>query len=279
VALAKLTDSRGALTVPQADLGDRSLYYERRGSGSPLLLIQGMAGHHALWGEPLLTALAQDFDVVTYDHRGIGASTDVPGDFTTADLASDSAALLDHLGWAGAHVMGISMGGMVAQELVLGHPDRVRALVLGCTYAGGEGSSLTAPGPLRMFEGMNSGSADVAIRAAYEANLSPVFTADETHFEPFKHISLSVRVPVPVAMRQVQAAFVHNTSQRLPGVTAPTLVLHGTADQMLFYSNGEQIAGLIPGSRLHAFADVGHLFWWERPDETAKLVREHCLRR
>jgi 3-oxoadipate enol-lactonase len=268
---------RKALTVPHADLGNRSLYYERRGSGAPLLLIQGMAGHHALWGEPLLSLLEGDFDIVTYDHRGIGESTDVPGDFAIADLASDAAALLDQLSWDSAHVMGISMGGMVAQELVLAHADRVRALVLGCTYAGGKGSTLTAPGPLRMFEGMNSGSADIAIRAAYEANLSPTFTADESHFEPFKHTSLSVRVPVPLVMRQVQAAFVHNSSERLPSVTTPTLVLHGTADQMLLYSNGEQIVGLIPNSRLHSFADVGHLFWWERPDETANLLSNHCL--
>lgn len=263
--------------MPHAELGDRSLYYERRGSGAPLLLIQGMAGHHALWGEPLLSRLEQDFDVVTYDHRGVGESPDVPGDFTIADLASDAAALLAELGWDSAHVMGISMGGMVAQELVLAHPDRVRTLVLGCTYAGGEGSSLSAPGPLRMLEGMNTGNADIAIRAAYEANLSPTFATDESHFEPFKHISLSVRVPVPVVMRQVQAAFVHDTSQRLPAVTSPTLVLHGTADEMLYYSNGEQIVRLIPASQLHSFAGVGHLFWWERPDETANLLRNHCL--
>ena len=255
-----------------ADLGDRSLYYERRGDDAPLLLIQGMAGHHNIWGEPLLRQLEKDFDVVAYDHRGIGESTDVPGQFSIAELADDAAALLDVLGWQTAHVLGISLGGMVAQELALRHPERVRRLVLGCTYAGGEGSALTAPGPMQMLEAMNSGDAVRAVQAAYTANLSPEYTADESHFEPFMTASLSVRVPVELVLRQAQAAFVHDTSTRLPSLAVPTLVLHGTADQMLLYSNAEQIAGLIPGARLVPFDGVGHLFWWERTEPTADLA-------
>lgn len=263
--------------MPLADLGDRSIYYERRGRGvQPLLLIQGMAGHHAVWGEPWLRLLDEHFDIVAYDHRGIGESSDVPGEFSIADLAEDARALLDVLGIGAAHVMGISMGGMVAQELALAHPDRVRRLVLGCTYAGGEGSTIVAPGPLQMLEAMNTGDVDIAIRAAYTANFSATYAADEGHFEPFKDASLSVRVPVEVVLRQVQAAFVHDTSGRLPGLAVPTLVLHGRADQMVLYSNGEHIARLIPGARLASFDDVGHLFWWERPEASADLVVEHC---
>ncbi len=82
---------------------------------------------------------------------------------------------------------------------------------------------------------------------------------------------------MPVVLRQAQAAFTHDTSTRLPTVTTPTLVMAGTADQMLVHANSVLIASLIPGSRLEIFDDVGHLFWWERPDETANLVREHCL--
>jgi len=82
---------------------------------------------------------------------------------------------------------------------------------------------------------------------------------------------------VEVIMRQVQAAFVHDTSTRLPSVTTPTLVMHGTADDMLVYSNGELIASLIPDAKLHTFTDVGHLFWWERPEESADAVRRHAL--
>jgi 3-oxoadipate enol-lactonase len=260
-----------------AKLGDRELSYLRRGSGEPLLLIQGMAGHHNIWGEPFLSALEKDFDLVAFDNRGIGESTDVPGQFSIADLAADALGVLDAVDWDTAHVMGISMGGMIAQELVLAAPERVRSLVIGCSYCGGEGSALAAPGPMSMLEAMNTGDPEIAVRAGYLANLSPAFTADESHYAPFHDAALSVVAPVEVIMRQVQAAFVHDTSARLPTVTTPTLVLHGTADDMLVYSNGEQIASLIPGAELHTFVDVGHLFWWERPDETAAAVRTHAL--
>jgi 3-oxoadipate enol-lactonase len=264
--------------VPYADLGSRRLYYERRGSGAPLLLIQGMAGHHQLWGEPFLDALAGDFDVVTFNHRGVGDSTDVPGQFTIADLAGDSVRLLDALDWSDANVMGISLGGMVAQQLALLHPERVRTLVLGCTYAGGAGTTTTARGALRMIQAMNTGDIDVAIRTAYEVNLSPTFRQDGSQFEPFKTASLSVRVPVPTVLRQAQAAYVHDTSARLPDLAVPTLVAHGTVDNMIDAANGSYVAELIPKARLEILDGLGHLFWWEQPDAVAGLVRTHCLR-
>lgn len=263
--------------MPLADLGDRQLSYLRRGSGEPLLLIQGMAGHVAVWGEPLLALLEQEFDVVAYDHRGIGDSSAGPGEFSIADLADDAAALLGVLGWDSAHVFGISMGGMVAQELALRHPERVRRLALGCTYAGGEGAQIVAPGPMEMFEAMQTGDREKAISAGFAANLSAAFTADDAHFEPFSAAALATRVPVPVVLQQAQAAFVHDTSARLGEVTAPTLVLHGTDDRMVLYVNAEHLAKLIPGARLHTFDGVGHLFYWERPEETAGLLREHLL--
>lgn len=263
--------------MPAAEFRGRRVHYERRGAGEPLLLIQGMGGHHASWGEAFVSALEPHFDLVSYDHRGIGESTDVPGPFTIADLAADTVDLLDVLGWGSAHVLAISMGGMVAQELVLSRPDRVRRLVLGCTYAGGAGATLDAPGPAKMIEGMRTGDAEIATRAAFEANLSPAFTADESHFPPFRQMGLAVRVPFEVVLRQAQAVGGHDTSTRLPSVSAPTLVVHGSADQMVLPANGEQIAGLIPEARLHVVDGVGHLFWWERPHESAELIRGHCL--
>ena len=260
------------------DLADRQISYTRRGGGgAPLLLIMGMAGHQGLWREDFLARLDRDFDVVTYDHRGIGASTDVAGDFTIAELADDAAAVLDAVGWADAHVFGISMGGMIAQELALKNPHRVRRLVLGCTYCGGPDAVLTAPGPIRMLEAMNTGVVEDAIRTSFGVNLSPAWTADDAHWPDFYGIAVAERVPVPVVMRQAQAAFTHDTSARLPSVAAPTLVIAGTADEMLDYANSELIAALVPGATLHPLPDVGHLFWWERPDETADAIRAHLL--
>src|SRR6476661_6933673 len=98
-----------------------NLHHVRRGAGDPLLLIQGMSGNHEHWGTRLLELLERDFDVIAYDHRGVGWSPEITGSFTIAELAEDADALLDRLGVDSAHVLGISMGGMVAQELALNH--------------------------------------------------------------------------------------------------------------------------------------------------------------
>jgi pimeloyl-ACP methyl ester carboxylesterase len=263
--------------MPFAQLQGRRLYYERRGSGEPLVLVQGMAGHHAIWGEPFLTALARHFDVINLDHRGVGDSTDVPGDFTVLDLAEDVVALLDALGIRDAHVVGASLGGMVAQELVLHHPDRVRRLVIACSYPGGPGSSLRAAGPIRMMSASQTRDVEQAIRAAFVSNLSADYVADERNYDTFKTVSLSVAVPVHVILRQAKAVFVHDASARLGSIEAATLVIHGREDDMLEYLNGELIAKLVPGAELYTFEHTGHLFWWEHPDESAEVIRRHCL--
>ena len=265
--------------MPTADLNGRKLGYVRRGSGEPLLLVPGMAMHNGVWGEPLLRGLERDFDVIALDHRNIAQSDDVAGDFTVVDLADDAVALLDVLGVDAAHLLGFSLGGMVAQEIALRHPGRVCTLVLAATYAGGEGTDLNAPGPLAMLQAGQSGNADVAIRAAFGANFSAAYASDESHYEPFKKASLAERVRVETVIAQARAGFFHNARDRLGAITVPTLVLHGTDDQMILYSNGKVLASLMPGATLHTFDGTGHLFFWEHPDETVELVRKHALGR
>lgn len=262
--------------MPIADLGDRHLHYERRGEGRPLLLIQGMAGHHLMWGESFLADLARDFDVVAFNHRGIGDSSQAEPPYEITDLADDAAALVQALGWAEAHVFGISLGGMVAQELAVRHPDKVRTLTLGCTYAGPDGGSLASPGLRRVAEARTTGDVRKIMRASYEANLSPTLRADESWYARFTDSSLAERVPGPVIVMQQLAALKHDAAAKLGGLAVPTLVIHGTADEVVTFDNAAHVAGSIPGARLEVMADVGHLFWWERPELTAKLLREHA---
>jgi 3-oxoadipate enol-lactonase len=266
--------------MPLAHVGEIELDFERTGSGPPLLAIMGMSGTALHWGEPFLSPLREHFEVIVYDHRGVGASSRLDGSLTTAQMAEDAAALLAALELDAAHVLGISMGGMVAQELALAYPERVRTLTLGCTYCGGEGSSLAAPEALqRLSEAMMSGDRERALRASWEINVSPTMAADGDAYARFQAIAHKRAVALPVIMAQMQACAAHDTNARLAALEMPTLVIHGTADELLPVPNGRLIASRIPGSQLEIFDGVGHLFFWERPELSAELIRTHaaCL--
>jgi len=263
--------------MPIAPVGDIELDYERGGSGPPLLLIMGMSGTALHWGEPFLEALRRDFDVIAYDHRGVGASSRLEGPITIVRMAEDAVGLLDALGIDAAHIVGISMGGMIAQELALAHPERIRTLTLGCTYCGGEGSSLASEDVMRrLAEGMASGDRERALRTAWEVNVSAGFAADADAYAAFHARALKRAVAVPVIMAQMQAITAYETLARLPRLTLPTLIVHGTADQMLPVENAHLIATQIPGSQLEIFDGVGHLFFLERPERSAELICAHA---
>jgi 3-oxoadipate enol-lactonase len=263
--------------VPLVRAGDISLDCERSGSGPPLLMIMGMSGTALHWGEPFLQALQSDFETITYDHRGVGASSRLAGQLTIAQLADDAANLLGALELDSAHVLGISMGGMVAQELALRHPERVRTLTLGCTYCGGEGSALASQEVTqRLITAMSSGDRALALRTVWEINVSAVAAADEQSASRFLEIAERRAVAVPVIMAQMQAVLGHDTRARLGQVRAPTLVIHGTEDQMLPVANGPLIGSLIPGARLEILDGVGHMFFWEQPQRSAELIRSHA---
>ncbi|MGE5336166.1 MAG: alpha/beta fold hydrolase [Nitrososphaerota archaeon] len=264
--------------MPSVRVPAAELHYERAGCGEPLLLIQGMSGTHVSWGEPFLAPLRERFDVIAFDNRGIGLSAPVDGPFTIAEMAADTAALMGELGLESAHVVGISMGGMIAQELALAHPERLRSLTLGCTFCGGPGSRMMPEENARkLMEAMASGDRERAIRAGYEVNLSPSFRADESHFAAFHEMATTVPAAKATIQLQIQAIFGHDTRDRLGGISAPTLVIHGTEDGVLPYPNGELVASLVPGGRLETLEGVGHMFWWEQPERSAELVSAHAL--
>jgi 3-oxoadipate enol-lactonase len=185
---------------------------------------------------------------------------------------------MDAAGFETAHVLGISMGGMTAQQLALAAPERLRTLTLGCTYPGGAGASLADPADAQeLLEAFASGDLDRALRAAYEINLSPDFRADEAAFAPFGEMARALPAPQSTVQLQLQAVVGHDVQTRLAEIAAPTLVVHGTADKMIPVGNGELIASLIPAARLELMEGVGHMFWWEEPARSAELIRSHAL--
>jgi 3-oxoadipate enol-lactonase len=259
-------------------VGDVELDYERSGSGPPLLLIMGMSGTALSWGEELLEDLRRDFDVIAYDHRGVGASTHLDGPITIREMAADAAGLLRALEIDSAHMLGISMGGMIAQELALAHPELIRTLTLGCTYCGGpRGVHLSEDVLQRIVHARKSGDRELAVRTSWETNVSAEFAADDEEWARFVARANRRSVALAVIAQQAFAISQHDTSARLSEIELPTLVLHGTADQLLPFPNGQLIAELIPGAQLEIFDGAGHMFFLERPQRSAELLRAHAV--
>jgi pimeloyl-ACP methyl ester carboxylesterase len=120
---------------------------------------------------------------------------------------------------------------------------------------------------------MLSGDPERAIRTSFEINVSPGYGADQSAYATFYEMATALPTAVPVLMLQIQAIGAHDTLDRLGEITAPTLVVHGTLDEMLPYSNAVLIASRIPNARLETFEGVGHMFWWEQPERSADAIR------
>jgi 3-oxoadipate enol-lactonase len=228
-----------------------------------------------MWGEELLGGLEDGFDIVAYDHRGIGRGDRAEGPFSTADLADDAAAVIASAGWQAANVVGISLGGMVAQELALRHPQMVSSLTIGASTAGGP-EGLISETSRRMVEALATRDVEHSTRTSFEANLSRRFAEEVPGaFELYCSRSLAVKVPVPVILFQWEAALAHDAADRVGGITAPTQILHGTADAGIPVVNAHQLSRLMPNARLELFDGAGHLFWWEDPERAVKVIAAH----
>lgn len=267
----------GSSSMPRVDAGGSELNYERSGGGEPLLLIQGMSATHLAWGRAFLEPLERSFECIVFDNRGMGLSGPAQMPFTTADMAGDVAGLLDALELESAHVLGISMGGMIAQELALAHPTRIRTLTLGATWCGGPEGTLMTDEDLRMLgAAMASGDREQVHRAMWEINLSPDFRAEKSNYEAFREMATELKAPKDVIFEQMRACAGHNTSTRLSRISVPTQAIHGTADRIIGVNNGVQIGRLL-GIEPQLMDGVGHMFWWEQPERAASLVRDHAL--
>lgn len=265
--------------MPSVDAGGTELHYAHAGEGEPMLLIQGMSATHMTWGRPFLAPLEQSFECIVFDNRGMGRSGRAELPFSTADLAADTIGLLDALEIERAHVVGISMGGMIAQEMALAHPGRFRTLTIGATYCGGPKGRLMDPADLKLLgAAMASGEREQVFRAMWEINLSPGFRQDEARFAEFCEMASALPAPMEVILQQMRACGEHDTSARLDRVSIPTQVVHGTADRLLVVENGIQIASLL-SVEPQLLENVGHMFWWEQPEHSAALVRDHALAR
>lgn len=242
------------------------LHVQRSGSGEPLLWITGFAISSEIFA-PVMDDYAAELDCIRFDNRGAGRS-DVPWRPTSIpELAADAVRLLDALELDSAHVYGLSMGGMVAQELALRFPDRVRALVLGGTWHGGPRAVLPTP---RIAAAMTTHGAPAVVRArlAGRALFSERFRAEHPDLVARHLRNLAAH---PASARglalHLAATTCHDTRARLPRITAPTLVMHGGADELTPVGNARLLAELIPDATLEVLPGAGHGYLLEQPRE------------
>jgi 3-oxoadipate enol-lactonase len=248
-----------------ADNAGVRIAYESSGEGPPLLLMQGIG--YARWSwDPVVPALAERFRVLNFDNRGIGESDVPPPPYTARQLAEDGLAVLDDAGVERAHVVGASLGGMAAQELAAGFSDRVDRLVLACTTPGGPESF---PMPERTVALMTSGA---TLRQFVENALADEPDADLVE-RILRHREATAQ-PFEAWSAQAAAGATFDALDRVAGIEAPTLVLHGTEDAVVDSRNSALLGLRIPDSRVELFPGGGHLFFWEQPERFTEAVTE-----
>jgi len=257
--------------VPIVDSGDASLWWDETGAGDPpLLLIQGLGYTADMWHR-VLPALAAKRRVVVFDNRGVGRSSVPDEQWTVEQMADDAIAVLDAAGGDAAHVFGVSMGGLIAQEVALRHPDRVAKLVLGCTHPGGREAARMDPAAAAMLMDREPKSAREAIEASLPFIYSPTTSSEAIDAD------VQVRLRFPLRAKaywgQLDAMRGHpGTHDRLGDIKAPTLVLHGDADRLVQPANATLLVDAIPGAKLVWLPGASHVFWTDQPDRTVDEV-------
>jgi pimeloyl-ACP methyl ester carboxylesterase len=255
--------------VPTARNQDASLYYESTGAGAPVLLVMGLGMNATGWWRTVPVLAAAGLRVLAFDNRGVGRSDRPPGgvgSYSIAMMADDAVSVLDAAGVERAHVYGISLGGMIAQEVVLRHPERVERLVLGATTPGGGRATPAAPETLAFFHRRGEMTAEEAVWASVPYNYAPRTRAE--HGDRIaQDIRERLRYPIePEPYRaQLAAALGHSTDARLDAVAAPTLVVHGDVDLMVPPANGRLLRELIRGAQLLELPGAAHLYPTDDP--------------
>ncbi|MGD0212274.1 MAG: alpha/beta fold hydrolase [Terriglobales bacterium] len=245
-----------------------NIYWDEQGEGEALLLIMGLGYTSVMWHRTR-PGLAQHYRTVAFDNRGVGRSEVPPGPYSIAAMASDAAAVLDAAGIARAHVFGVSMGGMIAQEFALQYPARTLSLILGCTSPGGPLATHAKSDVIDVLfaRGMTPEQARDAILPFIYDPATPREKIDE---------DLNVRqpwLPSPAGyIAQLQGIMTWEGYSRIAQIKAPTLVIHGKSDALIPPGNGELLAQHIPGAKLVLLDHASHLFLTDQVEASEKAI-------
>ena len=260
--------------MPKANVQGINLYYEVYGSGYPLILIRGLGSNADHW-YCQVPAFSSHYSVVVFDNRGIGRSDIPDAPFTISKMAEDTVFLMDVLGIPKAHILGISMGGMIAQEIALKYGQRVNGLILACTHCGGKQAVQAAPYIIKdlsesLFAG-TQGAAQKAIRCLFSDR---TVQQDPGIVQRYEEASKRFPSAPQVLIHQLKAIQGHDTWRDLVNIQNPTLVLAGKEDVLIPPENSKILAGRIPNARLRVIEGGGHQFLIEQPDAFNNAVLE-----
>jgi 3-oxoadipate enol-lactonase len=252
------------------------LRYEIRGHGEPVALIMGFSGSGRGWGEAFLKLMEERFRIFVIDNRGTGESDKPDAEFTLGELAADIVAVLDHAKTPRAHIFGISMGGMIAQEFALAYPARTRGLVLGCTNCGASHSVPADPAAIANLIPAPGMVPIVQARRAFSVACGKAFLNSERGqtilTQAMAEMGNYPVTPMHTFMRQGQAIGGFDSFARLGQIKSPTLIIHGDDDSIVPYANADVLQGAITGSKKHTLKAAGHMFFWEVPEETVRVA-------
>ncbi len=256
------------------ELPDAVIHYQVEGAGDPILLIRGYGSHLGWWHPAFIDALKPHFSLILYDHRGTGKSEHRGGEYSIPVLADDAAKLLEAIGIEEAIIFGLSMGGMVAMEMALSYPQRVKGLILGATHCGGEEM---VPPSEKVIAALLSRAGATGTGEINEEWLSLAFTPEFVSGNPGAveaYLARAASLPTPPEIMKMQAAAVANFSiwGRLQKIKAPTWILHGKEDAVVPRENAEILVERIPGARVTYLNGLGHDFPAQEPVYTAGVI-------
>jgi pimeloyl-ACP methyl ester carboxylesterase len=265
--------------MPHVSANGINIYHEVHGQGEPLFLIAGLGATHHLW-ELQVASLSRDWQVIVFDNRGSGQSDKATAPYSIALFADDTAALMDALGIEKAHVYGESMGGLIAQEFALRHPQRLRGLVLGCTTCGGPRSVPLSPEAASLLSGMPVVPPEEVVERVLSLFYSPKYRLEHGEEARLRIQSyFPLQTPPDAYARQLAACVAFDAYDRLPKIAAPTLVINGAEDALIPVENSRIMAKRIPKAELVLFPEAGHLYFHEVPEEADAAVTEFLRRR
>jgi len=252
--------------MPTIRVNDINMYYETFGTGSPLVLIMGLR-RNLTWWYRQIPELSRHYRVVAFDNRGAGRSDKPVMEYSISLFADDTAGLMAALGIQKAHILGVSMGGYIAQELALRHPDKVRSLLLGCTSCGGSRTVLMSAERTKKFTA-NEGLTPVEIlRKDMDIYFSDGFIMNHPNeVREFIEISLQYYQPADAFLRQFAACRKHDTADHLGGIRVPVLIATGDDDPLVPWANSMILKELLPDAELSVFRGRRHCFFIEEAE-------------